>query len=80
MRGADSKQVSVAVGFSDVMFSQYSVPGMVVGPFSSTEITEDDELLRLHLSDEGVELPMKLILGLFRVCHGWSISADDGCI
>ena len=45
MKGAHSEQeVSVAVGFSDAIFSQYSVLGVVVGPYSSIEITEVDEL------------------------------------
>ena len=49
MRGAHSEQgVSVAVGFSDAAFSQYSVPGMVVSPHSSIEITEVDELVGLR--------------------------------
>ena len=76
--GLEQKQ-TVAVAVTDPMLPDHSFPGDAVTANSRIKLTKHDEFVSMGNSgDDGVQVFVKLVLGLIWVSHGRGIGADNG--
>ena len=69
----------IAIAVAYTMLSDVAVPSLVILPYTSIEISKNDELLGSHSSDKRVKFLIEFVLDFFWVGHGRSVGTYDGC-
>lgn len=74
------KEMAIAVAFSDTMFTNDTLPGIQVSAHSSTEFSQNDELVSVWDSCYyRVKIFVEFILDFIWIFDGGSIYADESC-